>query len=72
MLYKVHFIFIGSTCNIGFGQQTTYSTDPNSLLQSAYVGDFNKDGKLDIATANYGTSNIGIFFEHMFLMCIVI
>lgn len=41
-----------------FGTQTTIGvgTDPRSLVS----GDFNGDGRLDIATANYGSNNVSV------------
>jgi hypothetical protein len=44
-----------------FANQTTYSTGPQSRPYSIAVTDFNSDNYLDIAVANYGTNNIGIF-----------
>ena len=45
-----------------FMSQTTYSTGSNSLPSSVAIGDFNNDSRLDIAVANSGAVNIGIFF----------
>jgi hypothetical protein len=47
-----------------FQDQITYSTGYDSIPTSLAVGDFNKDNHLDIAVANYGTNNIGIFFGY--------
>jgi hypothetical protein len=44
-----------------FTHQHTYSTGSQSRPYSIVVGDFNNDNNLDIAVANYGTNNIGIF-----------
>jgi hypothetical protein len=41
--------------------QTIYSTGSHSNPYSVVVSDFNQDNFLDIAVANYGTHNIGIF-----------
>ena len=30
----------------------------------AIAGDFNKDGRLDVASANYGTSNVGVAYGY--------
>ena len=54
---------------LGYGNGTfrygqTYSTGAGSSPFSINIGDFNKDGDLDIATANYGTSNVGILLGH--------
>jgi hypothetical protein len=46
-----------------FGRQITYSTGPDSNPKSVAVGDFNKDGLLDFAVTNGGSSNIGIFLS---------
>jgi hypothetical protein len=51
----------------GYGDGTfsdiiTYSTGSYSSLESVVVGDFNNDGRLDVAVANSGTDNIGVFF----------
>jgi predicted Zn-dependent protease with MMP-like domain/predicted nucleotidyltransferase len=51
----------------GYGDGTfsdiiTYSTGSDSYPALVVVGDFNNDGRLDVAVANYGTDNIGVFF----------
>ena len=50
--------------NGSFGNQITYSTGYDSLPYSVVVADFNNDHHLDIAVANYGTDNIGIFLGY--------
>ncbi|CAF1177907.1 unnamed protein product [Rotaria sordida] len=50
--------------NGSFQDQITYSTGYDSLPYALVVGDFNKDKQLDIAVANYGTDNIGIFLGY--------
>ncbi|CAF0862020.1 unnamed protein product [Adineta ricciae] len=47
-----------------FGKQRLFSTDYDSFPQSICIGDFNDDQNLDIAVANYGTDNVGIFFGY--------
>ncbi|CAF2520379.1 unnamed protein product [Rotaria sp. Silwood2] len=47
-----------------FQDQTTYPTGYDSHPCALVVGDFNKDNQLDIAVANYGTDNIGIFLGY--------
>jgi predicted nucleotidyltransferase len=47
--------------NGSFRMPITYSTGYDSLPYCVAVGDFNNDNKLDIAVANYGTNNVGIF-----------
>ncbi|CAF1240880.1 unnamed protein product [Rotaria sordida] len=47
-----------------FATQTHFSTGNNSVPTSVAVGDFNNDHQLDIAVANAGTNNIGIFIGH--------
>jgi hypothetical protein len=52
---------------VGYGNGTfpimiTYSTGNRSDPISVIVGDFNNDGRLDIAVANSGTDNIGLIF----------
>ncbi|CAF4827256.1 unnamed protein product, partial [Rotaria sp. Silwood2] len=37
---------------------------PSSTPKSIAIGDFNNDGHLDIAVANYGTNNVGILLGH--------
>ena len=50
--------------NGSFHHQITYSTGYDSLPSSLVVGDFNNDSHLDIAVANSGTDNIGIFLNY--------
>ena len=50
--------------NGSFQNQITYSTDYDSLPTSLTIADLNNDNQLDIAVANYGTNNIGIFFGY--------
>jgi hypothetical protein len=47
-----------------FSSQTTFSTGSGSRPAAVAVSDFNNDNQLDIAVANYGTSNIGIFLGY--------
>ena len=47
--------------NFTFTAIVTYSTGDYSGPDSIAVSDFNNDGQLDIAVANYYTNNIGIF-----------
>ncbi|CAF4701818.1 unnamed protein product [Rotaria sp. Silwood1] len=47
-----------------FQNQITYSTGYDSHPYALVVGDFNKDNQLDIAVANYGTDNIGVFLGY--------
>jgi hypothetical protein len=44
-----------------FEIQKTYSTGYDSFPYSVAIGDFNNDNQMDVAVANYGTDNIGIF-----------
>jgi hypothetical protein len=53
-------VFLGYG-NGTFTVQTTYSAGPRSSPYSIAVDDFNKDHQLDIAVANSGTNNVGIF-----------
>ena len=48
--------------NGSFSHPTTYSTGYDSLPFFVIARDFNNDNHLDLAIANYGTSNIGILF----------
>ncbi|CAF4384069.1 unnamed protein product, partial [Rotaria sordida] len=41
--------------------QTPYSTGDDSSPTMVAVDDFNKDNRLDVAVANFGTNSIGIF-----------
>jgi hypothetical protein len=50
--------------NATFASQQTYSTGSQSRPYSIVVDDFNGDKHLDIAVANYGTNNIGIFLGY--------
>ncbi|CAF2871850.1 unnamed protein product [Rotaria sp. Silwood2] len=47
-----------------FPTQTTFSTGYASSPASVTIGDFNNDDHLDIAVANSGTHNIGIFLGY--------
>jgi hypothetical protein len=44
-----------------FAKELSYSTGANSVPWYAIPADFNKDGRIDLAIANNGTSSIGIF-----------
>ncbi|CAF4057546.1 unnamed protein product, partial [Rotaria sordida] len=56
-------VFLGYG-NGSFTPQITYSTSPQSGPYSIVVNDFNKDGQLDIAVANSGKNNVGIFLGY--------
>jgi hypothetical protein len=56
-------IFLGYG-NGSFSSQATYSTGSSSNPWSVAVGDLNNDGHPDIAVANWGTSNVGIFIGY--------
>ncbi|CAF4987184.1 unnamed protein product, partial [Rotaria sp. Silwood1] len=43
-----------------FAAQTTFSTGTGSNPTAVAVGDFNKDARLDITVANYGSNNVGV------------
>ncbi|CAF4839652.1 unnamed protein product [Rotaria sp. Silwood1] len=47
-----------------FSAQKTLFTGYRSAPSWVAIGDFNKDGLLDIAVANSGTNNLGIFLSH--------
>ena len=47
--------------NGAFRRSIEFSTGFDSLPHSIAVGDLNNDGRKDIAIANYGTDNIGLF-----------
>ncbi|CAF1354066.1 unnamed protein product, partial [Rotaria sordida] len=50
--------------NGSFSNETTYSTGFNSDPHEVVVADFDHDGRLDIAVANYGTNNVGVFLGY--------
>ena len=50
--------------NGSFQPHTSYFTEYDSIPHSLALGDFNNDNHLDIAVANYGTSNIGILLGY--------
>ncbi len=45
-----------------FSSPIILTTGYDSFPRSIAVGDFNNDGRMDVAVANFGTSNIGLFF----------
>ena len=49
-------------CTSTFETPRYFSTGYDSLPYSIAVGDFDNDSRLDLAVANYGTDNIGLFF----------
>ena len=54
-------VFLGYG-NGSFAEQMTFSTGNNSNPCVVRTGDFNQDGRLDAAVANYATSNIGVLY----------
>lgn len=50
--------------NGSFYDQITFSTGYDSFPCSLAVDDLNNDNHLDVVVANYGTSNVGIFFGY--------
>jgi hypothetical protein len=56
-------VFIGYG-NGTFARQATYPTGYGSKPYSVVVGDFNNDTHLDIAVANFGTSNVGVLLGY--------
>ncbi|CAF2195958.1 unnamed protein product [Rotaria magnacalcarata] len=50
--------------NGSFAAHLVFLTATNSMPMSVAVGDFNKDGLVDIVVANYGNSNIGILLGY--------
>ena len=58
---------IGVFLGLGFGDfadQITFSTGTGSIPYSIGLGDFNSDNRTDIAVANYGLGNVGIFLGY--------
>ena len=56
-------IFLGNS-NGTFSDSVTYPTGPYSAPYVVAVGDLNNDSRLDIAVANFGTNNVGIFLGY--------
>ncbi|CAF1431265.1 unnamed protein product [Rotaria sordida] len=56
-------IFLGDG-NGSFNVFLNYSTTIGSTPYSLVVDDINKDGRLDVIVANYGTDNVGIFLGY--------
>ncbi|CAF4050650.1 unnamed protein product, partial [Adineta steineri] len=50
--------------NGSFTKQLLVSCGDHSSPWYAIAGDFNQDGRLDLATANYATSSIGVFYGY--------
>ncbi|CAF1533522.1 unnamed protein product, partial [Rotaria sp. Silwood1] len=50
--------------NEGFLNQTSLITGNGSRPKSFAIGDFNNDDQTDIAVANSGTNNVGIFLRY--------
>lgn len=44
-----------------FSRVSTFSTETGNAPRSITTGDFNRDGKIDVATANFNTNNVAIF-----------
>ena len=47
-----------------FGAQTTFPTEDSSESYCVAVGDFNRDGQLDLAVANRASDNIGVLLGY--------
>ncbi|CAF1190267.1 unnamed protein product [Rotaria sp. Silwood1] len=63
--------FLGNTIGVLLGFKNddflsllTYSTGDASQPYSVVAGDFNNDGRLDMAVANYGSNNVGVFLGY--------
>jgi hypothetical protein len=56
-------VFLGYG-NGSFAEQVAFSTGAGSSPWYAIGGDFNRDGKLDLAIANYGKSNVGVLYGY--------
>ena len=61
----------GNTIDLMFGfryasfqRSMRFTAGSNVGVVSVAVGDFNNDGRLDAATANYNTNNVGIFLGY--------
>ena len=52
------------TCHIAFIPSAQRPTPYDSRPHHITMGDFNQDGHLDLAVANSGSDNIGIFINH--------
>jgi hypothetical protein len=67
-------IFLGKLCTLilksealssiadeSFIDQMTYSTGSGFVPYAVTIADFNNDQRMNIAVANFGTNNIGVF-----------
>ena len=55
----LHYMFPSVTATAGFSQTVVIALDTRDALRPI-VADFNRDGKLDIATSNHGSGTITI------------
>jgi hypothetical protein len=56
--------YLDGTCQITFTRSAKPAVGYDSRPRHVVVGDFNNDGDLDVAVANSGTDNIGIFLDY--------
>ncbi|CAF1413812.1 unnamed protein product [Adineta steineri] len=56
-------VFLGYG-NGSFSTQMTFSTGTSTAPWSVAVGDFDRDGRLDVATANYASNNVGVLYGY--------
>lgn len=56
-------VLLRNTANTGFDAKIDYETDSGLDAQSVTVGDFNNDGKADLAVANYGNDTVSVLLN---------
>ncbi len=57
-------VLLGNAANTGFGAKVNYAAGTAGSNKSVSVGDFNGDGKLDLAVTDYTTATVSVLLRN--------